>query len=64
MRWPGRPVSVKRVAYVGPEGWWVERDNAAEGTDSWSAGPVAGDDVLGRVLVRLWPPVRRRRPAP
>jgi hypothetical protein len=37
----------------------VERDNPAEGVDSWQVGAVAPDDVLGVVLLRLWP-LRRR----
>jgi len=51
------------LAALDGSGWWVERDNPAEGADSWSAGPVAEPDVLATVLVRLWPPRRvRRRP--
>jgi hypothetical protein len=42
------------------DGWWVERDNPAEGVDSWQAGPVPPADVLGTVLLRLWPPRRGR----
>lgn len=62
VRWPGRPMAVKRAALRDADGWWVERDNPHEGVDSWSAGPVPDADVLATVLVRLWP-VRRRRPA-
>jgi hypothetical protein len=61
VQWPGRPLSVKRAGVLSGDGWWVERDNPVEGVDSWQAGPVPPDDVLGTVLVRLWPPVRRRR---
>lgn len=51
-----RPVSVKRV--TGPDpgnsgAWWVERDNPAEGVDSWLVGGIPDRDVLGRVLLRL-----------
>jgi phage repressor protein C with HTH and peptisase S24 domain len=60
VRWPDRPLAVKRAAHRDGDGWWVERDNPSEGVDSWSAGPVAETDVLGRVLVRLWP-LRRRK---
>ena len=60
-RWPGRPPTVKRAAFHDSHGWWLERDNPREGTDSWSAGPVADADVLGRVLARTWPVIRRRR---
>ena len=60
VRWPDRPLAVKRATHREDGGWWVERDNPAEGVDSWSAGPVADAHVLGRVLVRLWP-LRRRK---
>jgi hypothetical protein len=59
VQWPGRPLSVKRAAILDDDGWWVERDNPTDGVDSWQAGAVAPEDVLGTVLVRLWP-LRRR----
>ncbi len=59
VRWPGRPMSVKRAALLADDGWYVERDNAAEGVDSWQVGAVPPADVLGTVLMRLWP-IRRR----
>lgn len=58
-----RPLSVKRL--TGParlcglpeNGWWVERDNQAEGVDSWLLGPLPPTAikavVLGRVPHRL-----------
>ena len=48
-------VAVKRLDHLDADGWWVIRDNPAEGRDSWSAGrdPPAG--VLAVVLARLWP---------
>ena len=55
VQWPGRPLSVKRAALLADDGWWVERDNPTEGVDSWQVGPVAPKDVLGVVLLRLWP---------
>jgi hypothetical protein len=51
----GRPLSVKRLGFPAEDGWWVERDNPAEGVDSWQAGAVPPADVLGTVLLRLWP---------
>ena len=42
-------------------GWWVERDNPAEGVDSWQVGAVPIADVVGTVLWRYWPLRRRRR---
>lgn len=63
----GRPVSVKRLAFPRDGGWWVERDNPAIGTDSWSVGAVSPEDVLGLVWLR-YRPLRRagrvRRPPP
>ena len=61
----GRPVSVKRLGPRDGGAWWVERDNPAEGVDSWRLGaPVADADVLGVVVVRLWPPPFRLPPGP
>ncbi len=48
-------VAVKRLDHHSADGWWVVRDNDREGRDSWSAGPIADDDVLAVVLGRLWP---------
>jgi len=61
VRWPGRPLSVKRAVLLDGDGWWVQRDNPAEGVDSWSAGPVPETDVLATVVARLWPLRRRAR---
>jgi SOS-response transcriptional repressor LexA len=53
----GRPVSVKRLGPRDGAAWWVERDNPAEGVDSWQLGaPVPDADVIGVVAARLWPP--------
>jgi nickel-type superoxide dismutase maturation protease len=56
----GRPV-VKRVDR-GPlapaTGVWLLGDNAGSSLDSRSFGPVPRERVLGRVVVRLWPPGR------
>ena len=57
-----RPLSVKRVtgpAPGRPGDWWVERDNPAEGVDSWHVGPIPGRDVKAVVLLRL--PARLHR---
>jgi hypothetical protein len=62
VRLPGRGLSVKRVAFRVPEGWWVERDNPAEGVDSWLVGAIPAADVVAVVLCRYWPP-RRRLPS-
>ncbi|QLQ11912.1 MAG: S24 family peptidase [Nocardioidaceae bacterium] len=67
----GGVIAVKRIAWrepAGPDspgdrpgGWWVQRDNPYEGIDSLSHGAVADDQVIARVLARLWPPVGGRR---
>ena len=60
VRLPGdRPLAVKRLLRLEPEGWWVERDSPTEGIDSWSVGAVPAEDVLGIVVRRVWP-LRRR----
>ena len=54
---PDRPVAVKRLSVRDGDGWWVERDNPAEGVDSWQLGrPVPDADLLGVALCRVWPP--------
>lgn len=58
VRLPDGVVAVKRVTRRAAEGWWVERDNPREGVDSWSVGAIPDRDLLARVLVRFWPPVR------
>ncbi len=57
-----RPIAVKRVTGrdpAGGPGWWVERDNPAEGVDSWQVGALPSQAVLAVVLARL---PRRQRP--
>ncbi|MFI6788415.1 S24 family peptidase [Nonomuraea sp. NPDC050383] len=57
-RLPGDPsrLIVKRAAWHGEDGWWLESDNqrASGRRDSWDFGPVT--DVVGRVVLRYWPP--------
>src|SRR3954453_14518020 len=55
VRLPDRPLSVKRVIRVQPDGVWLEGDNPFGSTDSRDLGAVPADDIVGRVLVRLWP---------
>jgi hypothetical protein len=62
VRLPDRPIAVKRLVRKVDEGWWVERDNPDAGVDSWLVGAVPDEHVLGCVVLRLWPPRRRRRP--
>lgn len=61
VRLPHRPVAVKRVVRREDDGWWVERDNPAEGVDSWLVGAVPDDSVVAVVVARLWP-LRGRPP--
>lgn len=59
-----RPVAVKRLVGPAPDGapgWWVERDNPRGGVDSWTVGAIPGDDVLARVIARVWPLRLHRR---
>ena len=55
VRLPGAPLSVKRLAFRDGPDWFVERDNPAEGVDSWQAGAVAERNVVAVVLFRSWP---------
>jgi Peptidase S24-like len=60
----GRPLSVKRATHSTPDGWWVERDNQAEGVDSWLVGAVPAADLVAVAVARLWPRPRLLRPRP
>ena len=60
----GRPVAVKRAVRHDAEGWWVERDNPREGVDSWSLGAIPDEDVVARVVGRIWPWRRGAGPGP
>jgi hypothetical protein len=50
-----RPLSVKRAVRRDADGWWVERDSAVEGVDSWQVGALPDDAVRAVVVARLWP---------
>ena len=56
---PDRPLAVKRAVFRGPQGWWVEGDNAAASTDSRELGFLPVEAVLGRAVLRYWPRPRR-----
>jgi hypothetical protein len=65
----GRPLSIKRLAFPAEGGWWVERDNPADGVDSWQVGAIAERDVVAIAWLRYWPlrrvgRVRRRGRSP
>src|SRR5215213_7311290 len=55
VRLPDRPLSIKRLAFREPGGWWVERDNPAAGADSWQVGAISDEDLIGVALFRLAP---------
>jgi nickel-type superoxide dismutase maturation protease len=55
VRLPDRPLSIKRLAFREPDGWWVERDNPAVGVDSWQVGAIPDADLIGVALLRLSP---------
>ena len=59
VRLPHRPVGVKRATRREPGGWWVERDNPADGVDSWLVGTIPDEDVVASVRCRVWPVWRR-----
>lgn len=59
VRLPDGVVAVKRAARRDSGGWWVERDNPREGVDSWTVGAIPDRDVVAKVLVRVWPLLRR-----
>ncbi|NUR06636.1 MAG: peptidase S24 [Nocardioidaceae bacterium] len=61
VRLPRRGLAVKRATTRRDDGWWVERDNPDEGTDSWLVGAIPDEDVLAVVRMRLWPWRRARR---
>jgi hypothetical protein len=50
-----RPLAVKRAVRREGDAWWVERDSAVEGVDSWQVGAVAPGDLLAVVVARVWP---------
>ncbi|MBA2445238.1 MAG: peptidase S24 [Nocardioidaceae bacterium] len=58
VRLPDRPLAIKRVTRRVAGGWWVERDNPAEGVDSWLVGAIAEADVVAIVTCCVWPPLR------
>jgi nickel-type superoxide dismutase maturation protease len=53
---PDRPLSVKRLVAIEPDGSLrVEGDNAFGSTDSRQLGPIPMGAIRGTVLARLWP---------
>jgi phage repressor protein C with HTH and peptisase S24 domain len=59
VRLPDGVVAVKRTSHRQADGrWWVDRDNPREGVDSWVVGAIPEEDVLARVVGRIWPSPR------
>jgi len=59
---PDRPslLVVKRAVRAEAGRWWLEGDNAEASDDSRVFGLVRSDEVVGRVVARIYPlPVRR-----
>ena len=59
-RFPDGTLAVKRAAEkrrtrTGEAGWWLLSDNPDEGVDSRHRGPVAEEQVVGVVRLRVWP---------
>ena len=48
----------ERHTRSGGIGWWLVSDNPGEGVDSRHRGPVAQEQVLAVVRLRLWPSPR------
>ncbi len=65
-RFPDGTLAVKRAqeqrrTRSGGAGWWLVSDNPDEGIDSRHRGPVAEDQVLAVVRLRVWPSPRMGR---
>lgn len=43
---------------LGDGQYWVMGDNRTNSRDSRSFGPIEGDTIVGRTIVRVWPPSR------
>jgi phage repressor protein C with HTH and peptisase S24 domain len=59
VRFPDGTLAVKRATVRDGAGWWVERDNPVEGSDSAIVGTIPDTDVLAVALGRVWPRPRR-----
>lgn len=55
LRLPDGVLAVKRAFRRDAGGWWVERDNPAEGVDSWLVGAIPSHDVVATVVLRYRP---------
>ncbi|WP_237448548.1 S24/S26 family peptidase [Nocardioides flavescens] len=50
----------RRTTRTGEPAWWLLSDDPRRGVDSRHRGPVRDADVHGVVVMRIWPPGRRR----
>lgn len=57
-RHPARPtlLTIKRTVRREQAGWWIEGDNSDASDDSRTFGPVGDGLIVGRVVLRYWPP--------
>jgi Peptidase S24-like len=53
----------RRDTRTGAPAWWLLSDNPTAGVDSRHRGPVAEQDVVAVVLLRVWPRPRLLRAA-
>jgi len=57
----GEVTGVPRMEWpLGDDQYFLLGDNSGSSLDSRSAGPIAGGELLGRVVVVVWPPGRVR----
>ena len=64
-RFPDGTLAVKRALERrttpgGAPAWWLVSDNPELGTDSRHRGAIPDASVLAVVVLRVWPPSRRR----
>ena len=51
----GNTTPERREWWNGPDEYFVLGDNPSDSRDSRAFGPVPGDNVIGRVWLRIWP---------
>ena len=51
----GNTTPERREWWTGPDEYFVLGDNPSDSRDSRAFGPVPGDNVIGRVWLRIWP---------
>lgn len=51
----GKADAERREWWNGPDEYFVLGDNPSDSRDSRAFGPVPGDNIIGRVWLRVWP---------